>query len=141
MATHRNHGKPNLQFITATTSSFQRGKLRQDPAVKRHVMLDRRRRERLAAVKEYQQQQRTAVETAAEQSGPESDLQKLEAEAVDSDEFRPEEAVGPGHEEIPTPSNSVQLVKQHPAAWSMDPFGSFVAPLDPHMQSALEYCE
>ena len=35
----------------------------------------------------------------------------------------------------------LELVKQHPAAWMLDPFGSFAAPMDNYKQAALEYCK
>ena len=45
----------SLQLITVTEANYQHGKPKQHPDVRRHVMLGRRRRERIAATQEFQQ--------------------------------------------------------------------------------------
>lgn len=128
------HLAPSLQFISFTQASFKRGKPRQHPAVRRHVMLDRRRRDTILAMEGSQVvpghklsagNSRHAASfvdpTTGKETGQKVDTSRIWGGSV--------------------ARRQLELVKQHPAAWMLDPFGSFAAPVDNYKQAALEYCK
>jgi hypothetical protein len=129
----------SLQFITVTEASYQHGKPKQHPDVRRHVMLCRRRRERIAATQEFQQRRmqdsaiRFAVETGLPALAAGADMGEVTRQKT-------EREIGEKRNGSVIESR-LALARQHPAGWRLDPFESFAAPLDEHVQIGLEYCE
>jgi hypothetical protein len=130
----------SLQFISVTEASYRHGqKPQQHPDVRRHVMLGRRRRERLAATQEFQQRQiqdsaiRVEESTRLSASAANADVDELGSQKTgrDTREKRNDSVI----------ESHLALARQHPAGWRLDPFESFAAPLDKHVQAGLEYCE
>ena len=127
-----------LQFVSVTQENYEHGKLRQDPTVRRHVMrhlmLERTRRERLAATKEFQRKQGQCPKSTSSEKASSSASSAFLASENGPDQITIKE------EESRKPVK-LELIKQHPAAWMLDPFGSFAASLDRHTQDGLEYCK
>jgi hypothetical protein len=130
------HISPSFQFVSLTPSSFKQGKPRQHPSVRRHIMLDRYRRESILAMQGSQ-----VVRGHTSPAGDGGDAASLVAPITDE---------VTGQQEMPDTKETcgdaivksqLKLVKQHPAAWMLDPFGSFAAPVDMYKQAALEYCK
>jgi hypothetical protein len=129
------HTPPLLQFIPVTAASFKQGKPRQHPAVRRHVVLDRNRRDRIAAAEELQRRRKNLSAGSTGHTASVADLNTVE---------KPERKKKTDTKEAWSDSGverQLELVKQHPAAWMLDPFRSFATPLDSHKQAALEYCK
>ncbi len=130
-----------LEFVSVTQDNFQHGKFRQHLAVRRHVMrhvmLERSRRERLAATKKFQQKQGPCQKSAPPENSGSSAAPATQA----SGEVPTQEGKAAFKDEESCVSVKLNLVKQHPAAWKMDPFGSFAASLDSNTQAGLEYCK
>ena len=128
----------SLQFITVTEASYKHGKPQQHPDVRRHVMLGRRRRERLAATQEFQQRR---MQDSAIRFMKSTGLSLPAAHLRTDEATRQPKEDSEGKQSDPVVEGLLALTKQHPAAWRLDPFGSFAAPLDGHVQVGLEYCE
>ena len=130
-----------LEFVSVTKDNYEHGKLRQLPAVRRHimrhVMLERTRRERFAATKEFQQKQGQSQSWGSTENVGSSIPSVSESSGKDQ---RQEEKTAVKEEEHCDPVK-LELVKQHPATWKLDPFGSFADRLDSHTQAGLEYCK
>ena len=135
----RQHGPESLQFITVTEANYKDGKPQQHPNVRRHVMLGRRRRERLAATQQYLQR-RMQEPTSRSSEGTASAAQAADLATDGATRQKKQRDVREGQSHSVS-EGQLALARQHPAAWRLDPFGSFAAPLDRHVQAGLEYCE
>lgn len=130
------HVSPSLQFIPFTQASFRRGKPRQHPAVRRHVMLDRRRRDTILAMEGSQ-----VVRGYKSSAGNSGYTASVVDPTTGEETGQKEKADTRGRWGNSVVGRQLELVKQHPAAWMLDPFGSFAAPVDNYKQAALEYCK
>ena len=130
------HVPPSLQFISLEQASFKRGKPRQHPAVRRHVMLDRRRRDTTLATEGSQ-----VVRGHKASAGDSGSTASVVDPTTGKDTGQKEKAHTRGMWGDSVVGRELELVKQHPAAWMLDPFGSFAAPMDNYKQAALEYCK
>ena len=133
------HVPESLQFITVTEANYKDGKPQQHPDVRRHVMLGRRRRERLAATQQFQQRRMQEPAIRASE-GTASAAQAIEL-ATDAVTRQRKQRDARGRQNHSLSEGQLARARQHPAAWQLDPFGSFAAPLDKHVQAGLEYCE
>lgn len=128
-----------LEFVSVTKDSYKHGKLRQHPTVRRHVMrhvmLDRSRRERIAATESFQQNKGQDPRFSRANRSP-SSLSPIEGHSDEELWSKQTEAV----KGEPNDTVELELVKQHPTSWELDPFNSFAAPLDRHTQAGLDYC-
>ena len=127
---------PSLQFVSLEQASFKRGKPRQHPAVRRHVMLDRRRRDTTLATEGS-----LVVRGRKAPAGDSGYTASVVDPTTGKETGQKEEADTGRMWGDPVVGRQLELVKHHPAAWKLDPFGSFAAPMDNYKQAALEYCK